>query len=124
MTVECQPARVSADPTLLRRAVWNLLSNAVKYSEPGTPIAVRSRNDGAHALIEVIDGGVGLSPSDAAQAFDPFWRAQPGTSKSRGTGIGLALVRDYVRLMGGDVGVRSQPGSGSTFFFTLPLAGH
>ncbi|MEY2568812.1 MAG: two-component system, OmpR family, sensor histidine kinase KdpD [Actinomycetota bacterium] len=123
MTVECAEVRVSADPTLLRRTVWNLLSNAVKYSEPGTPITVRARVDGDHVLVEVADRGVGLSPAEAAQAFDPFWRAQPGTSRSRGTGIGLALVRDYVRLMGGDVGVRSQPAVGSTFFFSLPLAG-
>jgi signal transduction histidine kinase len=123
MTVECDPVRVSADPTLLRRTVWNLLSNAVKYSEPGTPIAVRATAAGREALVEVTDKGVGLSEAEAAQAFDPFWRAQPGTSKSRGTGIGLALVRDYVRLMGGEAGVRSQPGVGSTFFFSLPLAG-
>lgn len=122
MSVECDAARVSADPTLLRRAVWNLVSNAVKYSEPGTPIAVRAHADGDHATVQVVDQGVGLSESDLAHVFDPFWRAQPGTSKSRGTGIGLALVRDYIRLMGGEVDVESEAGVGSTFSFTLPLA--
>ena len=123
LTVECGDHRVSADPTLLRRAVWNLLSNAVKYSEGGTPIGVRTTVDGGKVCVEVTDRGVGLGPAEAAHAFEPFWRAQPGTSRTRGTGIGLALVRDYVVLMGGDVGVRSQPGVGSTFWFTLPLAG-
>jgi signal transduction histidine kinase len=122
LTIEIQSLHVIADPTLLRRAVWNLLSNAVKYSEAGSPIGVKARSEGQEAWIEVVDRGVGLGPADAAHAFEPFWRAQPGTSRTRGTGIGLALVRDYVRLMGGDVGVQSQPGIGSTFFFTLPLA--
>ena len=123
LSVEVEPLQVIGDPTLLRRAVWNLLSNAVKYSEAGSPIWVRAKADGDQAWIEVADKGVGLGPADAAHAFEPFWRAQPGTSRTRGTGIGLALVRDYVRLMGGEVGVHSQPGIGSTFFFTLPLAG-
>jgi signal transduction histidine kinase len=123
LTVECaEQRRVSADPTLLRRTVWNLLSNAVKYSEAGTPIAVRTLPHGRYVRVEVIDRGVGLGPTEVDHAFEPFWRAKPGTSRTRGTGIGLALVRDYVVLMGGDVGVQSEPGKGSTFWFTLPLA--
>jgi signal transduction histidine kinase len=122
LTVEGDGHRVTADPTLLRRAVWNLLSNAVKYSEGGSPIAVRTIPDGTHVRIEVSDRGVGLGPTEVDHAFEPFWRAKPGTSRTRGTGIGLALVRDYVVLMGGDVGVESQSGVGSTFWFTLPLA--
>jgi signal transduction histidine kinase len=121
LSVDFEPARVSADPTLLRRALWNLLSNAVKYSEAGSPIVVGSQLDGPFARVDVTDRGVGMAASDAAHAFDAFWRARPGTSRSRGTGIGLALVRDYVRLMAGDVGVESQLGAGSTFWFTLPL---
>jgi signal transduction histidine kinase len=113
---------VIADGTLLRRALWNLLSNAVKYSEAGTPVIVRGFADGDQAWVEVSDQGIGLGPQDAVHAFEPFWRARPGGTRTRGTGIGLALVRDYVRLMGGEVGVRSRPGVGSTFFFSLPLA--
>lgn len=123
LSVACGEHRVSADATLLRRAVWNLLSNAVKYSEAGTAIAVQTSEDTSHVRVEVIDHGVGIGATDLAHAFEPFWRAQPGTSRTRGTGIGLALVRDYVVLMGGDVGVQSEPGEGSTFWFTLPLAG-
>ena len=123
LTVQCDDERVSADPTLLRRAVWNLLSNAVKYSEAGSPIGVRTLLDDRHVRVEVIDRGVGLGPTEVDHAFEPFWRARPGTSRTRGTGIGLALVRDYVLLMGGDVGVESELGKGSTFWFTLPLAG-
>jgi signal transduction histidine kinase len=123
LTVDvAQGVQVIADATLLRRALWNLLSNAVKYSEAGTPIAVRAFEHDGHAWIEVIDEGVGLGPQDVANAFEPFWRAKAGTARTRGSGIGLALVRDYVRLMGGEVGVRSRPGVGSTFFLSLPLA--
>jgi signal transduction histidine kinase/FixJ family two-component response regulator len=122
LDLDVQPTPVMADSVLLRRTLTNLLSNAVKYSEPGTPIAVRaSVRDGA-AQVEVVDSGSGLSAEEAARAFDPFWRATSvATNSLRGTGLGLALVKEYVRVMGGDVHVESEPGRGSRFIFTLPL---
>ena len=63
-----------------------------------------------------------MTPEEVDRAFDPFWRASSvATNSLRGTGLGLALVKEYVRVMGGDVQVRSEPGRGSTFAFTLPL---
>ena len=113
---------VMADSVLLRRTLTNLLSNAVKYSEPGTPIVVRATAVGGVVRIEVVDEGSGLTPEEVDRAFDPFWRASSvATNSLRGTGLGLALVKEYVRVMGGDVSVDSVPGHGSTFLFTLPL---
>ncbi len=120
--IDVPPTLVMADSALLRRTLTNLLSNAVKYSDPGTPIAVRGWADDGMAHVEVSDHGHGLTREDAERAFDPFWRASHVVNNTlRGTGLGLALVKEYVRVMGGDVSVDSEPGRGSTFGFTLPL---
>jgi signal transduction histidine kinase len=75
------------------------------------------------ARVTVRDHGEGLDPRDTARVFEPFWRGGEAVSGAiRGTGIGLSLVREYVRSMGGDVGVESVAGRGATFWFTLPLA--
>jgi len=112
---------VRADPSLVHRALSNLLSNAVKYSDADTPITVRAKRVGADCRIEVVDRGRGLTNAEVARAFEPFWRAKWARSP-RGAGIGLYLVQQYVRLQGGESGVESEPGRGSTFYFTLPLA--
>ncbi|MBV9413251.1 MAG: response regulator [Acidimicrobiia bacterium] len=122
LEIDIHASAVMADSVLLRRTLTNLLSNAVKYSEPGTPIAVRGTEVGGVARIEVADHGTGLTAEEVDRAFDPFWRAsRVATNSLRGTGLGLALVKEYVRTMGGDVSVVSEPGRGSTFAFTLPL---
>jgi len=122
LEIDVVPTLVMADSVLLRRTLTNLLSNAVKYSEPGTPIVVRGSAEGGVARVEVADEGTGLTAEEAERAFDPFWRAsRVATHSLRGTGLGLALVKEYVRVMGGDVSVDSVPGHGSTFLFTLPL---
>jgi signal transduction histidine kinase/HAMP domain-containing protein len=124
LTLDVDEVGARADPVMLRRALTNLLSNAVKYSANGTPIVVRVVHDGRRVRIEVIDEGVGLSADEATQAFEPFWRSNRDSSRAaRGAGLGLALVAEYARAMGGNCGVASEPGYGSTFFITLsPLA--
>jgi signal transduction histidine kinase len=120
--IEVPAIRVIADPTLLRRALSNLVSNAVKYSPPGTEVTVRATTSGALAKIDVIDRGVGLTAEEAVRAFEPFWRSSTAVaSATRGAGVGLALVKEYLRVMGGDVSASSQPGMGSVFTMTLPL---
>ena len=112
-----------ADSSLVRRTLTNLLTNAVKFSEPGSPLWLRVIAEEGAARVEVEDRGIGMEPREAARVFDPFFRANPSVANAvRGSGIGLALVKEYVRTMGGGVGVRSEPGEGSTFWFTLPLA--
>jgi phosphoserine phosphatase RsbU/P len=120
--IELPSTAVVADPVLLRRTLTNLVSNAVKYSERGTPIAIRVGADDSGARLEVVDQGVGLSQEEAARVFDPFWRGDHAHSAGvRGAGIGLALVKEYVRIMGGQVAVESEPGRGSTFVVRLPV---
>lgn len=119
--VDIPPCEVLADATLVRRTIVNLVSNAVKFSEAGSRIGLRSRTEDGDALVEVTDQGIGLPPWEASHVFDPFFRARSSVANAvRGSGIGLALVARYVRAMGGEVGVRSSAGDGSTFWFTLP----
>ncbi len=115
---------VLADPELLLRALANLISNAVKYSAPGSGITVASHpEEDAMVRLDVSDHGIGLSPGDAARVFEPFFRAGYAVANAvRGSGIGLALVREYARAMGGEVSVSSVEGHGSTFSLTLPVA--
>lgn len=121
--VDAVATEVVADANLVRRVLSNLLTNAVKFSQEGAAIHVRISQEDGSARVDVEDHGIGLAPREAARVFDPFFRANPSVANAvRGSGIGLALVKEYVRTMGGGVGVRSEPGEGSTFWFTLPLA--
>lgn len=114
---------VNADPALLRRTLTNLLSNAVKFSSSGSRITVRAAAVGPRARLEVIDEGVGMTIQEAARAFEPFWRGGGATTRStRGAGLGLALVNEYVRVMAGACGVTSHKDRGSNFYIVLPLA--
>jgi signal transduction histidine kinase/ActR/RegA family two-component response regulator len=121
--VDVEDVTVMADTALLRRALANLVSNAVKFSGPQGHIAIVGRAEASAARITVSDSGKGLSAEEAAHVFEPFWRSRSTVSSAtRGSGIGLALVQEYVRVMGGEVSVASVPGEGSRFSFTLPLA--
>lgn len=114
---------VLADRGLLKRVFINLLSNAVKATDSGSVITVRAAAPDGSARIEVMDEGVGLSAEETRRVFDPFWRSRSSVKAAkRGAGIGLTLVKEYVRSMGGQVGVESEPGRGATFYFTLPKA--
>jgi signal transduction histidine kinase len=118
---EIEPAIVMADPQLVHRVLANLISNAAKATAPGQQINIRaSITDDGSMRVEVTDEGCGLSKDELERAFDPFWRTRRSIQGAeRGSGIGLALVKEYVEAMEGTVGGRSEPGSGSTFFFTL-----
>ncbi|GAC1593511.1 MAG: response regulator [Acidimicrobiales bacterium] len=128
--VDVEDVHATADPALLGRAITNLLTNAAKYSTPGGGITVRAglspgehAGGGQWARIEVIDVGPGISPAELTHVFDPFWRGSAllhGTN--RGTGLGLSLVREYARMLGGDVGASSSEGGGSTFWLSVPCA--
>jgi two-component sensor histidine kinase len=124
LNFDISDGQVVVDRAIFARTLSNLLSNAAKYSRPGTPIHIRTLLSGDQATVEVIDEGIGMTPDEVQQAFQPFWRAgRPGARRVRGAGIGLSLVAEYVRLLEGTYGVRSEPGRGSTFHFTVRLAG-
>ncbi|MCC5810007.1 MAG: PAS domain S-box protein, partial [Ectothiorhodospiraceae bacterium] len=115
---------VIADQTRLREVLLNLLSNAVKYNRDGGGIEARCEPVGVDRVrIEVQDTGQGIEPEAIARLFRPFERLESPYEGIEGTGIGLALTRELVRLMDGDIGVASTPGVGSTFWFELPRAG-
>lgn len=120
--VEVGAAEVVADPRLLRRVLADLVSNAVKFSPAHTPVEIVAvPAGGGRVRVSVTDHGIGLDPAEAARVFDAFWRAPAAVEGAvRGAGVGLSLVRAYVRAMGGTVGVVSRPGQGSTFWFELP----
>ena len=114
---------VNADPRRLEQVLRNLVENAVKYSPEGGTVMVRGDVEGKQAVISVSDEGIGIAPEDLARVFDRFYRAD-GTEVRRagGTGLGLSICQGIVQVHGGRIWAESQPGVGSTFKFTLPLA--
>ena len=112
------------DRESLSLAVWNLLDNAVKYSGACRTIQVGVERRGGLAAISVRDGGLGIAPREQKAIFEKFVRGDAAReSETRGTGLGLALVRRIVGGHGGAVEVESEPGRGSTFTIVLPTAG-
>ena len=116
--------RVQADVKLLREVVLNLLSNAIRYTLSGGTISIRMEHDGAMVRWSVSDTGIGIPAAAHARLFEKFFRADNASVvHTEGTGLGLYLVRLIIERSGGQVGCTSVEGKGSTFNFTLPLAG-
>ncbi len=124
------PVWLHGDATRLRQAVLNYAGNAVKFTEQGR-ISLRARlldskEDRLRVRFEVEDTGVGIAPEMAERLFAAFEQADASTTrKYGGTGLGLAITRHLAEMMGGEAGVESSPGQGSTFWFTVSLTrGH
>ncbi|HTH49500.1 MAG TPA: response regulator, partial [Candidatus Limnocylindria bacterium] len=120
------PDTVRGDPGRLRQVLLNLLGNAVKFTPQGEIVLEVSRGETGSSRLElrfeVRDSGVGISPEEQKKLFQAFSQADSSTARRfGGTGLGLAICRRLVELMGGAIGVRSEPGVGSTFWFTLPF---
>ncbi|HET9205205.1 MAG TPA: ATP-binding protein, partial [Burkholderiaceae bacterium] len=117
-----------ADARKVKQVAVNLLSNAVKFTPNGGRVCVRARQlngvdgmSGNWAEVSVTDTGVGIAPGDQALVFEEFRQASGNVlRKAEGTGLGLALVKRFVELHGGQISLESEPGRGSTFRFTLP----
>jgi signal transduction histidine kinase len=149
ISVAASLPRLRTDPTHLRQILVNLIGNAVKYT-PSGGVAVRARLVGAPTndaqrrntpedpslltrapdarlvwvALQVIDTGVGIAPADQARIFEEFEQVNAGPrseSMQRGTGLGLSISRRLARLLGGEIGVESEVGKGSTFTVWLPV---
>ncbi|MEV6325647.1 HAMP domain-containing sensor histidine kinase [Nocardia sp. NPDC051787] len=112
---------VLGDEARLRQVLGNLLNNAVTHTAPDAAVTVRLTPAADHVLLEVADTGPGLPPEQAERVFERFYRTDTSrTRTSGGTGLGLSIVQALVTAHGGEVGVRSAPGEGTTFTVRLP----
>lgn len=114
---------VVADRTRVAQIAANLLSNANKYTADGGQIEMRLRQEGGMAHVDVVDNGLGIDDADQARLFTQFFRGEAAAVREQtGWGLGLSIVKKLVEAQGGDVSFCSEPGVGSTFSFTVPLA--
>lgn len=113
-------ASIVADRERLKQVLVNLLSNAIKYS-PGSKSATVSLEQSADSVkVEITDNGIGIDPDVAPHVFDRFFRAHKISSSFSGLGLGLYISKEIIARHLGEIGVRSLPNAGSTFWFTLP----
>ncbi len=120
------PKALKGDPGRLTQVLANLLGNAVKFTQVGEVILQASlaqeRDETVVVRFEVRDTGIGMTEEQRSRLFRSFSQADPSTTRRYGgTGLGLAISKQLVELMGGEIGVESEPGKGSTFFFQVPF---
>lgn len=116
------PWHVAADYTRTKQVLLNLLSNAIKYNSPNGKIIICVEQQDSHIRINITDTGFGIAPERHHELFEPFNRLDAEHGAIEGTGIGLAITRQLIERMNGQIGVNSQPDQGATFWFTLPMA--
>lgn len=124
LRLPAMPVMVTADADRVGQVVTNYLTNALKYAPLDQPVAVALRSDTEFARVEVADSGPGLSSEQQSHLFERFYRVDGIEARSGsavGLGLGLYISRIIVERHGGEVGVDSAPGAGSTFWFTMPL---
>jgi signal transduction histidine kinase len=125
--VEKEPEldKAQMDPDRMLQVISNFVTNAIKYSPQGGPVVFKIKAGRAGQLrFEVSDRGMGLTEKDQAHMFEKFYRVDSSNTQNiRGTGLGLAIAKHIVEMHGGDIGVDSKVGEGSTFWFEIPMSG-
>ena len=114
------PERVLGDAHHLRQVLINLLGNAVRYTDHGD-VALHVSPEGERIRFEITDTGPGIAPEEQERIFHAFYQTAAAAANGRGTGLGLTISREFVRLMGGELRIISEPGKGSNFGFSVPL---
>jgi signal transduction histidine kinase len=113
---------IDADRDQLSLALHNLINNAIKYTAEGGRVIINVDVDGGYLRVDVIDNGMGIPESDIERIFQKFYRAKDSRlAEITGSGLGLALAQEVVRLHGGEIEVQSQLDKGSTFSMTVPV---
>jgi len=124
--VECDAARnviVEGDRSRMKQVVVNLLDNAIKYTPIGGNVLLRIAREGDHAILEVVDNGVGIPADALPHMFKRFFRVDDSRSREQGgAGLGLSIVKSICAAQGAEVDVTSRPGGGSCFRVRQPLA--
>lgn len=120
------PPQIMGDPVRLQQVLVNLISNAIKFTEVGQievkAVCLKRETAAAQLKFIITDTGIGLSPNEVSRLFQPFAQAEGANSrKYLGTGLGLSISAGLVALMGGEIGVESQKGVGSLFWFTIAV---
>jgi CheY-like chemotaxis protein len=116
-----QDLSVRADATRFKQVLMNLVGNAIKFTPEGGKIELAAQQLGEVVRVEVRDSGPGIPLEEQKRIFEAFHRLRQSDKTSEGTGLGLAITLRLVELHGGRLGLESQPGSGSCFYFTLPI---
>ncbi|GAB7386695.1 hypothetical protein BSNK01_05310 [Bacillaceae bacterium] len=120
-TAKAKNMHILADPTRFNQVMLNLLSNGVKYNKRGGRLIVSCEAGRKQLTIRVQDTGIGIPRKELQNIFEPFYRLPSAKTKAEGTGIGLTLVQQFVRSMGGWIGVDSVEGKGSCFWIRFPV---
>ena len=124
LKLESDPPSIAlnGDEELIKRMILNLLDNAVKYTPPGGEISLALARQNGNAEIVVRDNGIGIPETDQARVFDRFYRVDKARARALGgAGLGLSIAQWIVEAHGGQIGVESSPGRGSTFTVSLPV---
>jgi PAS domain S-box-containing protein len=122
LRIESREGLVEVQPSWIERVIENLVGNAAKYSPPDRPITVVvAAGEGREAVLRVLDEGSGLDEDEVDRLFDAFYRSQATIRIAPGAGLGLAVAKRIVDLLGGHIWARGRPGGGAEFGFALPL---
>ncbi|MGI9541676.1 MAG: ATP-binding protein [Cyclobacteriaceae bacterium] len=114
---------VVCDENVLNLVMRNLLNNAIKYTDHNGKVTVALKLENGHLKISIMDTGIGMAPELIEKLFEKQYHyTSPGTENERGTGLGLKLCKEFIERQDGTISVESQPGEGSNFSFTIPLA--
>jgi len=124
LTIEQEPfPAVTTEPNRIKQAISNLLTNAINYTQEKGNINLDLKLEGKMAICSISDSGVGIPKEQQKQIFNKFFRANNVLNfETSGTGLGLFITKSFIEASGGKIWFKSEPGKGTTFFFTLPVA--